>query len=75
MGRDPQLESNWTALMALCATEREYQTEKRHPRLLKFVSAQIDQLGKELGFSPRQIATREFRAVKSGARIVRVITE
>ena len=70
-----QLNNSWDALMALCAKEREYSSTKEHPKLLRFVSGQIDQLAAELGFPPHQIAKREFRAEKSGIRIVRIITE
>jgi hypothetical protein len=72
---DLQLKNNWNALLSLCAKEREYQAAGRHPKLLRFVSEQIDQLGQELGFSTGQIRTRDFRAEKSGAHIVRVIAE
>ena len=70
-----QLNNSWTALMDLCAREREYSATNQHPKLLRFVSEQIDQLAAELGFSPHQIARREFRAEKSGVHIVRIIRE
>jgi len=61
--------------MSLCAKEKEYQASGRHPKLLRYVTEQIEQLGKELGFSGSQIRTRDFRAEKSGNNIVRIITE
>ena len=75
MPRNLQLSSNWNALMSLCATEREYRAAERHPKLLRFISDQIDTLARDVGFSDRQIRTREFRAEKSGMHIVRIITE
>lgn len=73
--RDLQLENRWNALMSLCGKEREYQASGRHPKLLRLVSEQIDQLGGDMGFSERQIKTREFRAEKSDGHIVRIIGE
>ena len=61
--------------MALCGKEREYRASGGHPKLLKLVTEQINQLGQELGFSARQIETREFRAEKSNGRIVRIIAD
>ena len=75
MGRDLQLENRWSALMSLCGKEREYQASGRHPKLLRHVSEQIDHLGRDMGFSERQIGTREFRAEKSDGRIVRIIAD
>ena len=75
MPLNPQLDNSWNALMSLCDREREYQSKHRHPMLLQFVSKQIDELANELGFSPYQIAQRQFRAEKFGERVVRVITE
>ena len=59
--------------MSLCGKEREYQASGRHPKLLRLVSEQIDHVGRDMGFSERQIRTREFRAEKSDGRIVRII--
>jgi hypothetical protein len=75
MGRDFHLENRWSALMSLCGKEREYQASGRHPKLLKLLSEQIDHLGRDMGFSERQIRTREFRAEKSDGRIVRIIVD
>jgi hypothetical protein len=73
MRRDLQLESRWNALMSLCGKEREYQASGRHPKLLKLVREQIVHLAGDLGFSERQIKTREFRADKSDGHIVLII--
>jgi hypothetical protein len=75
MRRDLQLENHWSALMSLCGNERLYQASGRHPKLLRLVSEQIDHLGRDMGFSERQIKTREFRAEKSDGRIVRIIAD
>jgi hypothetical protein len=73
--RDLQLNNNWNSLMSLCAKEEEYRANGRHPKLLRYVTEQIEQLGKELGFSTGQIRTRDFRAEKFGTYIVRVIKD
>ena len=75
MRRDLQLENRWNALMSLCGKEREYQASGRHPKLLRLVREQIDHLGADMGFSERQIKTREFRAEKSDGHIVRIIAD
>ena len=59
--------------MSLCGREREYQASGDHPKLLKLVSEQIDRLAADMGFSERQIKTREFRADKSDGHIVLII--
>jgi AraC-like DNA-binding protein len=73
--RQPELDRQWDELMALCEKEKEFKTGNRHPKLLKFVSPQIDELAKQLGFSSRQILRREFRAERVGGHISRIITE
>jgi hypothetical protein len=75
MPRPSQLDKQWQDLMSLCAKEAEFRAGKKHPKLLRFVSEQIDQLAAEMGFSSGQIKTREFRAERDGAHIVRPIIE
>jgi hypothetical protein len=75
MPRHTELDSNWNALMALCEKEIELRKEKSHPKLARFVAGQIDTLAAEMGFGPRQIAEREFRAERQGRHIVRILTE
>jgi citrate lyase beta subunit len=70
-----QLEQQWQDLMLLCRKEEEFAESRTHPKLLKLVRAQIVVAARELGFSARQIVTREFRAERQGGRIVRVITD
>jgi hypothetical protein len=43
--------------------------------VLKLVNADIEQLAREMGFSERQIATREFRAERDGKRITRIVAD
>jgi hypothetical protein len=69
------LEKQWQDLMTLCKKEAELQEAGNHPKLLKLVSREIDDLARQLGFSERKIVTREFRAERDGERIVRLVTE
>lgn len=75
MPRESELDRQWMELMALCTREKEYRSSNRHPKLLRFISAQIDQLADVMGFSQQQIKTREFRAEKMGERVVRILIE
>jgi hypothetical protein len=75
MSRPSQLDKKWQELMSLCAKEAEFLAEDKYPKLRRFVSEQIDQLGAEMGFSHAQIEKREFRAVRDGDHIVRTIIE
>ena len=75
MPRPSELDKQWQELMSLCAREKEFRTDHPHPKLVKLVSKQIDELAAAMGFSHGQIQTREFRAVRDGARIIRAITE
>ncbi len=74
MPKDTVIDRQWNELMELCRKENEFRAGGRHPKTLKLVSARIDELAAELGFTPRQIATREFRAERDGSRIVRIAT-
>jgi hypothetical protein len=75
MPRPSELDKQWQELMSLCASEKEFRTDHPHPKLIKLVSKQIDELAAAMGFSHGQIQTREFRALRDGARIIRAITE
>lgn len=68
------LDQRWAQLMALCRSEAQYRADGTHPKLLRHVTAQIDELAAEMGFSERSIATRDFRAERDGNRITRLIT-
>lgn len=69
------LDDQWQELMTLCENEVRFTREARHPRLVRLIAARIGELAAEMGFSPRRIATRDFRAERDGERITRVITE
>jgi hypothetical protein len=68
-----ELDKQWRELMSLCASEEKFRAEGGHPRLSKFISKQIDQLAREMGFTERTIVTRDFRAERDGDRIVKII--
>jgi hypothetical protein len=69
------LDKQWEQLMALCQTESKLRESGGHPRLLKHVSAEIDTLAETIGFSPRRIATRDFRAHRNGHHIIAIIPD
>lgn len=74
VARRTALDDQWQELMSLCESEARFTREGR-PRLLKLVAARIDELAAEMGFKPRRIASRDFRAERDGERITRFITE
>jgi hypothetical protein len=74
MPRQTPLDKQWQNLMSLCQTESRYRTEGDHPRLLKLIALDIDELGRQMGFTDRQIRTREFRAERDGDHIIRIAT-
>jgi hypothetical protein len=73
MAKLSALDHQWQALMTLCASEGRFKADGTHPKLLKLVAAEIDELAAEMGFSERVIATREFRAERDNGRIVRIL--
>jgi hypothetical protein len=75
MSRVADLDRQWQRLMSLCDSESRLRSEGRHPRLLELASSDIGQLARDMGFSPRQIATREFRARRDGNHIIAIVTE
>lgn len=75
MARLTTLDVQWRELMFLCEQESRFRDGQDHPKLLKFLAARVDELAREIGFSDRQIRTREFRAVRDDQRIVRVLTD
>ena len=75
MAKLTKLDRQWHELMFLCEKESAYRQEGNHPKLLKIITAQIEDLAQQMGFSARQIQTREFRAERSGERIVRIATD
>jgi hypothetical protein len=75
MARQTELDRRWNDLMGLCTKEREYRANGQHPRLLRYLSQQIDRLAAEMGFKERQISSREFRAEKDGEHISRLLID
>jgi hypothetical protein len=75
MPKTTSLDKQWQQLMELCASEAKFRREGDHPRLLKLLAAEIDELAIHMGFSPRRIATRDFRARREGDHIVGIITD
>ena len=75
MPKITSLDKQWQQLMALCASEAKFRSEGDHPRLLKLLAAEIDELATHMGFSPQRIATRDFRAQREGEHIVGIITD
>jgi hypothetical protein len=75
MAKATNLDTQWQRLMSLCASEARFKSEGNHPRLLKLLQSDIDLLAREMGFSERLIVTRDFRAVRDGEHILRIVTE
>ena len=75
MSKLTTLDTQWQRLMSLCASELKFRAEGNHPRLLKLLKSDIDQLAREMGFSERLIVTRDFRAERDGEHIKRIVKE
>ena len=75
MSRQGELDRHWQDLMTMCTLEQEYLAEHRHPKLLRFLTEQIDKLASEMGFPEQLIKAREFRAEKDGEHISRLIID
>ena len=71
--RKTALEKQWDDLMSLCRKETELQEAGNHPRVLRLVSREIDDLARTMAFTERRIVTRDFRAERDGDRIVRIV--
>ncbi len=74
MAKLTELDKQWRELMTLCDAEVKYEQE-HHPKLRRLIAQRIDDLASAMGFGPRQIETREFRAVRKGEHIVKIIKE
>jgi len=59
--------------MSLCSKEKELLSTHAHPKLLRFVSKEVERVASGMGFSAGQIQKREFRAERDGEHIVRLI--
>ena len=73
MANSTPLDRQWAHLMSLCENESRFLADNRHPRLLRLVQAEIEELARHMGFSERSIVTRDFRAERNGRHIVRII--
>jgi hypothetical protein len=69
------LDRQWQHLMTLCESESRMRQEGTHPRLLKLLASEIAELGAQMGFDARRIASREFRAHRNGDHIVAIISD
>jgi hypothetical protein len=70
-----RLDTQWQQLMALCENEAKFRGEGGHERLLRLIASDIEQLADQMGFSPRRIASRDFRAHRDGTRIIGIIAD
>jgi hypothetical protein len=68
------LDKQWQQLMALCESESRLRETGGHSKLLKLVASDIEQLAGAMGFDAHLISTRDFRAVRDGGHIVRIVT-
>jgi hypothetical protein len=75
MPKTTPLDKQWSELMFLCEKELICRREGNHPKLLKLLTSQIAYHAHQMGFSSRQIATREFRAERDGQHILRIATD
>jgi hypothetical protein len=75
MPRITSLDKQWQQLMALCESESKLRSSGDHPRLVRHVASEIEQLAAGMGFSSRRIASRDFRAERAGGHIVRIVAD
>ena len=69
------LDRSWQELMFLCSKEEEYARDAIHPKLLAHIRRQIGKLAADMGFTPAQIRSRQFRAERDGQHILRILTD
>jgi hypothetical protein len=75
MPRVTTLDKQWQHLMVLCERESAVRADGTHPRLAKLIAAEIERLGRDMGFSSQRVASRDFRAERKGDHIIRLITD
>lgn len=75
MPKSTPLDREWQHLMLLCDSESRLRSSGTHARLLKLITGDIEELANRMGFSPRCVAGREFRAHKRGNHIVAIIAD
>ena len=69
------LDKQWDELMFLCRKESEFRKNGGHPKVLKLVTRQIEELAAQMGFSVQITETREFRSERSDGHIVSIVKE
>ncbi|HTK28077.1 MAG TPA: hypothetical protein VL309_00895 [Vicinamibacterales bacterium] len=75
MPKQTRLDQQWEQLMLLCETETKFQASGRHPKVLRLITSQIEELAADLGFTRKRIATRDFRAERRGGHIARILND
>jgi hypothetical protein len=75
MPKPTVLDNQWQRLMRLCETESTFRSKGGYSRLLKLLASDIAELAGEMGFSPRRIASRDFRAKREGDHIVGIVAD
>ncbi len=75
MPKISDLDKNWQELMFLCNKEEEYVRDATHPKVLAHIRRQIETLAAEMGFTPAQVTSRQFRAERDGQHITRILTD
>ena len=75
MPKQTRLDQQWEQLMSLCENEERFAATNAHPKLLKLIRGQIDELAAEMGFARRRIVTRDFRSERRGGHIARIIND
>ena len=75
MPKISDLDRSWQELMFLCSKEEEYARDAIHPKLLAHIRRQIGKLAADMGFTPAQIRSRQFRAERDGQHILRILTD
>jgi len=75
MRRPTTLDKQWQRLMSLCESESKLRCDGGHPKTLKLIASDIEQLAGEMGFNTRRIESRDFRAVREGDHIVRIVVD
>ena len=75
MNKITPLDKQWDELMFLCRKESEFRKDGGHPKVLKLIARQIDELAVQMGFSLQITKTREFRSERRGGHIVNIVKE
>jgi hypothetical protein len=73
--KESLLDRHWNELMLLCNRETDFKNNGKHPKLLKYISDQVDERARAMGFGDRQIRSRDFRAERQNGHITRLLTD